>query len=149
MFHSVLCTLTAATAEQAHGSVAFIPENEELAAEETVEILYTPPEGLFASVDSLLYCGGFNGWDGEEEAMTLPMMPVDDGRFRVSINVPNFARVRFRCWCAILTVGSYSAGRLSCVYSYEHGNLICGGHPNPRYVTRCSVLSKRLWDRVS
>ncbi|CAN0045907.1 unnamed protein product, partial [Hapterophycus canaliculatus] len=44
--------------------------------------------------DSLLYCGGFNGWDGEEDGVTMPMMPVGDGgKFRISINVPNFARV--------------------------------------------------------
>lgn len=84
---------SAATAEQAHGSVTFIPENEELAAEETVEVIYSPPEGLFEGADSLLYCGGFNGWDGEEEAMTMPMMPAEGGKFRISISVPNFARV--------------------------------------------------------
>lgn len=83
----------AATTEQAHGSVTFVPENDELAAEETVEIIYSPPDGLFADADSLLYCGGFNGWDGEEEAVTMPMMPMENGKFRISINVPNFARV--------------------------------------------------------
>lgn len=83
----------AATAEQAHGSVTFLPENDELAAEENVEIVYSPPEGLFDAADSLLYCGGFNGWDGEEEGMTMPMMPMADGKFHISINVPNFARV--------------------------------------------------------
>ncbi|CAM9630701.1 unnamed protein product [Ectocarpus sp. 12 AP-2014] len=84
------------TSEQAatHGSVTFLPENDELAAEETVEIIYTPPAGLFEGADSLLYCGGFNGWDGEEDGVTMPMMPVgDEGNFRISINVPNFARV--------------------------------------------------------
>ncbi|CAM9729495.1 unnamed protein product, partial [Scytosiphon promiscuus] len=78
----------------AHGSVTFLPENDELAAEETVEIVYSPPEGLFDGADSLLYCGGFNGWDGEEDGVTMPMMPVgNEGKFRISINVPNFARV--------------------------------------------------------
>lgn len=85
----------AATTEQApHGSVTFLPENDELAAEETVEIIYSPPAGMFEGAESLLYCGGFNGWDGEEDGMTMPMMPVEDeGKFRISINVPNFARV--------------------------------------------------------
>ncbi|CAN0274521.1 unnamed protein product [Pylaiella littoralis] len=49
---------------------------------------------MFEGADSLLYCGGFNGWDGEEDGVTMPMMPVgDEGNFRISINVPNFARV--------------------------------------------------------
>lgn len=85
----------AATTEQApHGSVTFLAENDELAAEETVEIIYSPPAGMFEGADSLLYCGGFNGWDGEEDGVTMPMMPVgEEGNFRISINVPNFARV--------------------------------------------------------
>lgn len=74
--------------------MTFVPENDELAAEETVEIIYSPPTGMFEGAESLLYCGGFNGWDGEEDGMTMPMMPVgDEGKFRISINVPNFARV--------------------------------------------------------
>ncbi|CAM9236018.1 unnamed protein product [Ascophyllum nodosum] len=85
--------LMSATAEHPHGSVTFLPENEELAAEETVEIVYSPPRELFRDSDTLLYCGGFNGWDGEDEAITLPMIPIEDGKFRVSINIPNFARV--------------------------------------------------------
>lgn len=84
---------SAPTTEATHGTVTYVPENEELAAEETVEIIYAPPEGLFKDPDSLLYCGGFNGWDGEEDALTTPMMPTDDGKFRVSITVPNFAKV--------------------------------------------------------
>jgi len=85
----------ATTTEQApHGSVTFLPENGELAAEETVEIIYSPPEGMFEGAESLLYCGGFNGWDGEEDGVTMPMMPVGhEGNFRICINVPNFARV--------------------------------------------------------
>ena len=93
----------AATAEHPHGSVTFLPENEELAAEETVEIVYSPPRELFRDSDTLLYCGGFNGWDGEDEAITLPMIPIEDGKFRVSINIPNFARVRMRSADAIMT----------------------------------------------
>lgn len=95
-FLSIPASTTTTTSEQAatHGSVTFLPENDELAAEETVEIIYTPPAGLFEGADSLLYCGGFNGWDGEEDGVTMPMMPVgDEGNFRISINVPNFARV--------------------------------------------------------
>ena len=95
-FPLLACVLfPAATTEQApHGSVTFLPENDELAAEETVEIIYSPPAGMFEGAESLLYCGGFNGWDGEEDGMTMPMMPVgDEGKFRISINVPNFARV--------------------------------------------------------
>lgn len=65
--------------------------------------MYTPPDGLFKDQDCLLYCGGFNGWDGEEDAFTVPMMPTEDGRFRVSITVPNFAKVRGGFW-----VGSYT-----------------------------------------
>ena len=76
--------------------MTFIPENDELAAEETVEIIYSPPAGLFEDMDSLLYCGGFNGWDGEDEAVTMPMMPTEGGKFRISISVPNFARVSSR-----------------------------------------------------
>eukprot|EP00903_Cladosiphon_okamuranus_P005540 g5516.t2 len=84
----------AATEQAPHGSVTFLPENDELAAEETVEIIYSPPAGMFEGAESLLYCGGFNGWDGEEDGITMPMMPVgDEGKFRISINVPNFARV--------------------------------------------------------
>eukprot|EP00903_Cladosiphon_okamuranus_P005539 g5516.t1 len=85
---------SAATEQAPHGSVTFLPENDELAAEETVEIIYSPPAGMFEGAESLLYCGGFNGWDGEEDGITMPMMPVgDEGKFRISINVPNFARV--------------------------------------------------------
>ena len=85
---------TATTEQAPHGSVTFLPENDELAAEETVEIIYSPPSGMFEGAESLLYCGGFNGWDGEEDGVTMPMMPVgDEGNFRISINVPNFARV--------------------------------------------------------
>lgn len=61
-----------------------------------MEVIYRPPDNLFKDTDALLYCGGFNGWDGEDEALTLPMIPIEDGKFRVSINVPNFARVRMR-----------------------------------------------------
>lgn len=97
----IAATTTTTTDEPqaaAHGSVTFLPENDELAAEETVEIVYTPPEGLFDGADSLLYCGGFNGWDGEEDGVTMPMMPVgNEGKFRISINVPNFARVSVVC----------------------------------------------------
>ncbi|CAN0556712.1 unnamed protein product, partial [Ectocarpus sp. 8 AP-2014] len=59
--------------------------------------------GLFDGADSLLYCGGFNGWDGEEDGVTMPMMPVgDEGNFRISINVPNFARVS-KCFGGVLS----------------------------------------------
>lgn len=90
-----MTSMQSATTEQApHGSVTFLAENDELAAEETVEIIYSPPVRLFEGAESLLYCGGFNGWDGEEDGMTMPMMPFgDEGKFRISINVPNFARV--------------------------------------------------------
>lgn len=89
---SVLSATTTETAP--HGSVTYLPENGEIAAEETVEIIYSPPEGMFEGAESLLYCGGFNGWDGEEDGVTMPMMPVgDEGNFRICINVPNFARV--------------------------------------------------------
>ncbi|CAM9372180.1 unnamed protein product, partial [Discosporangium mesarthrocarpum] len=77
---------------EAHGVVQFVAENKELAVEETVEVIYTPPREMFQEVDALLYCGGFNGWDGENDGITLPMLPLEDGRYSVNINIPNFAR---------------------------------------------------------
>ncbi|CAM9158155.1 unnamed protein product [Choristocarpus tenellus] len=48
---------------------------------------------MFEAAETLLYCGGFNGWDGEEEPVAMPMLPTDGGRYSVNINIPNFARV--------------------------------------------------------
>lgn len=76
--------------------VEFIAENGEMAAEDTVEIIYTPPKGMFKESDDLMYCGGFNGWDGEDDALTAPMIPIDDGQYRIAITVPNFAKVSVR-----------------------------------------------------
>lgn len=103
----------AATTET-HGIVTFVAENGELAVEETVEIFYMPPVGMFKNPDALLYCGGFNGWDGEEDPMTIPMMPTDDGRFRVSLSVPNFAKV------GMLRMKRILSTRVQLYWEYDH-----------------------------
>lgn len=140
--------LLAPTTEATHGTVTYVPENEELAAEETVEIIYAPPEGLFKDPDSLLYCGGFNGWDGEEDALTTPMMPTDDGKFRVSITVPNFAKVQYSgtgrvevgMWVA-LGVHKYESGGLGRTWGRKLA--LVGGNCCARFVG--SLEKNTLW----
>lgn len=111
--HVIRCYSLTATTE-ADGAVTFVAENGEISAEDTVEILYKPPEGMFRDSDSLMYCGGFNGWDGEDEALTAPMIPTDDGRFRVTVAVPNFAKVTYAKYLVrILLLSNFLMNRRS------------------------------------
>mmetsp|Transcript_29021 Transcript_29021/g.38139 ORF Transcript_29021/g.38139 Transcript_29021/m.38139 type:complete len:345 (-) Transcript_29021:284-1318(-) len=67
----------------------------ELAVDDTISLVYTPPHGLFKETNELMYVGGFNGWDGEEDPFTMPLIPdeAQPGKFKVSLNIPNFAKV--------------------------------------------------------
>ena len=69
-------------------------------------IEYTPKDGspfLSDKTATILWTGGFNGWKGEEpkpeetddgskQTLYFPFTPLLDGRYRVSIMVPNYAK---------------------------------------------------------
>lgn len=58
----------------------------ELSIGDTIRINYKP-----RGFEPLYFLGGF-GWDGNDKPMTLPMIPSGDGLYRVSVNLPNFAK---------------------------------------------------------
>lgn len=62
---------------------------------DTLTVTYTPPAGLFTPDDVVCYAGGFNGWSSETDTSPLlfPAQSLLDGRYRVAVVVPNFARV--------------------------------------------------------
>jgi hypothetical protein len=80
--------------------VAVYPSATDVAVGDTLRVEYDPPQGVFAHVtdsDSaklLFWAGGFNDWNGDEDDETLlfPMIPLEGGRYRVSICVPDYAK---------------------------------------------------------
>lgn len=79
------------------GSISVLPSASDVAVGDTLSIEYTPPAGLFdTSLDSktlFYWAGGFRDWSGEaeNETLTFPLIPLGDGRFRVSICIPEYA----------------------------------------------------------
>ncbi len=98
------CSLTAPA--HAAGSITVNCDVNEIAVGDTLMIEYTPPEGsslLDSAAGTLLWTGGFNGWrgeskaegareDGSEQTLHFPFTPLLDGRFRVSVTVPDYAK---------------------------------------------------------
>jgi hypothetical protein len=84
----------------AQGRVAIYPSPIDVAVGDTLRVEYDPPEGIFAHVSNsnsaklLFWAGGFNDWNGDEEDETLlfPMIPLEEGRYRVSVCVPDYAK---------------------------------------------------------
>jgi hypothetical protein len=69
----------------------------EISAGDEVTIVYRPslPDmGGDDGAQPLIFMGGFNGWDGEEQPLILPAVPGEAGDYEVNLHIPNFAKVR-------------------------------------------------------
>ncbi len=84
-----------------HGSLVIHTSSNHptVSAGDTLTVYYTPPDSYFSpSEHTLTFVGGFNGYDGSEPAMQVPVSPCfhqDDlqhGAYKLHITVPNFAR---------------------------------------------------------
>jgi hypothetical protein len=81
-----------ATATGTCGSFDYSPK--ELSVDDAVTILYRPPSAFFREEQhGLCYCGGYNGWDGDESPVMVPLLKQADGSYKASIIIPNFAKV--------------------------------------------------------
>jgi len=76
------------------GTFTFTPDGD-VSVGDTLSVTYTPPVGLFTEDDVVCYAGGFNGWSSETDTTPLlfPAQSLFNGSYRVSVVVPNFARV--------------------------------------------------------
>ncbi|KAG5178188.1 hypothetical protein JKP88DRAFT_281291 [Tribonema minus] len=81
---------TAAATQLGSGSIEYSAQ--ELSVEDTIMVHYTPPREFFREESGLFYCGGYNGWDGEETPVMVPLLRQRDGRYKASITIPNFAK---------------------------------------------------------
>ncbi|GAB0491967.1 hypothetical protein MMPV_003225 [Pyropia vietnamensis] len=85
----------AVTVATTPGTFTFSPSDRDVSVGDTLTLTYTPPPGLFTPDDVVCYAGGFNGWSAETDTSPLlfPAQSLLDGRYRVAVVVPNFARV--------------------------------------------------------
>jgi hypothetical protein len=58
------------------------------------QVVYFPPEGFFEKGSTLMYMGGYNGWNGETNPVMLPMMPSEGGAYKANAFIPRGATVR-------------------------------------------------------
>lgn len=85
----------AITVAKTPGTVSVSPADRDVSVGDTLTLTYTPPPGLFTPDDVVCYAGGFNGWSSDTDTSPLlfPAQSLLDGRYRVAVVVPNFARI--------------------------------------------------------
>lgn len=88
----------------------------ELSIGDTIRINYIPKE-----FEPLYFLGGF-GWDGNDKPMTLPMIPSGDGSYRVSVNLPNFAKSLDFCFSDGVRYDSNDGKLYHIMVSMKRGN---------------------------
>ena len=98
MTSSPSLTNSPSTPTSIHGAFTVSNNNAELpdfSAYDVLTVFYTPPHSFFPDEAPLNYCGGFNGFDGSDEPLSIPFTKTSNeelgGQYKCSIVVPNFA----------------------------------------------------------